>query len=215
MIPLLDGPPLDPDSGTAREWLAEELSKPAYHTEPSLWDRFARWLVRLLEGNGPSAGAPSWVLGLILAGVVIALGVVLARTLRRDRRHRAARPGAVLDDVRRDAAAYRRSAALAAERGDHDTQLLDSYRAIAAGAVERTLLTDLPGRTAREVALELTSVFPDAALRLTTAAADFDAVRYGGRQAGRDAAQRVSDLDGELARARPVLVELPAEATAR
>lgn len=200
----LDGPPLDPASETARQWLREELAKPIYHTEPSLWDRFLDWLQDLLQRTGPDAAAPRWLLGLLVAVALAAIIAVLVRTLRRDVATVTEPTGAVLGEEGLDAQAYRRRARLAASLGDHDAQLLDSYRAIAAAAVERVLLPELPGRTAHEVALELTMLFPSAAQALREAAADFDAVRYGQQHRTQADAERVAALDSELEHTRPV-----------
>lgn len=204
MILPLDGPPLDPASETAREWLREELTKSIYDTEPSLWDRFLDWLLDLLQRTGPDAAAPRWLLGLLVAVALGALVALLVRVLRRDVATVAGRTGAVLGEDGLDAQAYRRRARLAASRGDHDAQLLDSYRAIAAAAEERVLLPELPGRTAHEVALELAALFPSAAPALREAAADFDAVRYGQQHRTRADAERVTELDSELEHTRPV-----------
>ena len=50
---ILDTPPLDPTRGEGRRLLEEELSKPRYAVEPSLWDRFREWLLGLLDTTGP------------------------------------------------------------------------------------------------------------------------------------------------------------------
>lgn len=201
----LDGPPLDPPTETAREWLREELSKGIYHTRPSLWQRFLDWLLDHLPTGDGSLTAPDWLFRVLVAVAVVGILVLLVRTLRREVRAGRRRVGAVLTEEGLDAQAYRDRARRAAERGDVDAQLLDSYRAIAASGVERTLLTDLPGRTAHEVAVELAPVFPDAAGRLAAAADLFDAVRYGGKHVDRAAADGVTKLDRDLLATRPVL----------
>ena len=85
--------------------------------------------------------------------------------------------------------------------------MLEAYRALARAAVERTILDDLPGRTAHEVAVALGPVFPGTRARLAGAADAFDAVRYGRRPAPHAAATEVLDLDADLAGRRPVLPE--------
>lgn len=203
---LAGGPPLDPSSQQARQWLVEELRKPIYHTEPGLWERFKEWLLALLNGAGPSVGAPPWVLIVLVALILVGAVALLARNLRRSARMTETGRGGVLEEQGMDAAAYRVRAAQAAVAGDHDGQLLDSYRALAASALERTLLGELPGRTAHEVALELSPVFPDAAHRLREAADSFDAVRYGGLHCDAGTAAQVAALDVDLAATRPLLV---------
>jgi hypothetical protein len=89
--------------------------------------------------------------------------------------------------------------------GDWGTVLLDSYRAVVASAVERTILDELPGRTAHEASLELVRAFPVEHGDLRRAADRFDAVRYG-HEAGTEAdARAVLALDERLARTRPEL----------
>ena len=92
--------------------------------------------------------------------------------------------------------------------------MLEAYRAIARSAVERTLLDDLPGRTAHEVAVALVPVFPASAASLATAADVFDAVRYGRRAARVESARDRLALDAALATTRPVLPD-PATAGLR
>lgn len=113
--------------------------------------------------------------------------------------------GAVLEDPHLTARDYRDRAERAWRSGDWDAALLDSYRALAASADERTLLDDVPGRTAHEIALALATPFAEHAPALGDAADRFDDVRYGDRHATREQAERVRSLDSTLARTRPRL----------
>jgi hypothetical protein len=115
-----------------------------------------------------------------------------------------------VDDKGLSAADYRRRAHASTDRGDWDTALLDSYRALAASAVERTLLTELPGRTAHEVAVSLAPVFPDHADALASAASSFDDVRYGHRRTTKAQAVATTELDAKLLRTTPRLGHLVA-----
>jgi hypothetical protein len=206
-----DGPPLDPSSAEAQRWLRDELANGRYHAEPSWFQRFLSWLLDLL--NGPSTG--SLPPGLIVVVVLVLLAVaalVVARTLRREP---AARRGArgsssAVDEEGLSAVDYRGRARLALDHGDWDAALLDSYRAIAASAVERTVLTELPGRTAHEVAVALALAFPDHAPAVTRAAAAFDDVRYGHRRTSETQARAAAEVDTQLLRARPRLDQLVA-----
>ena len=204
-----DTPPLDPESAQAREWLLSELSKGRYHTQPGLLERFLTWLSSLFDlgsGTGPALpGAAVWVVVVVL---VVLVGVVLARVLRREAHTRPVGSDAVLDEPGMTAAAYRRRAEEAASRADWDAALLDSYRSIAQGSVERAILDDLPGRTADEVAHELGPVFPVDRDALRSAAVAFDKVRYGHLAAGEGAAREVSALEARLRAMRPILPEL-------
>lgn len=202
-------PPLDPTSPEARQWLEDELRKAMYREQPGLLDRLWSWLVDLLGSTGSPSLLPSWTIWLVALLAVLVIALVLARTLRAERRMTGSRREGVLDGPVRTAAEHRAMARDALASGDHDTAVLEGYRALARAAVERTLLDDLPGRTAHEVAVQLGPVFPAEATRLVTAADAFDAVRYGRRPATAEAARVVVALDESLLALRPVLPEAP------
>ena len=198
-----DGPPLDPTSPEARQWVRDELAR-GYQTEPTPWERFVEWLRDLLSSGPVSSALPSWVVPVVAALVLALVALLLLRLVRPEARtSRTTRgPGAV-DDEGLTATDYRRRAAAALDRGSWDDALLDGYRALAATAVERALLTPLPGRTAHEVAVALRPLFPDHGARLVEAADAFDAVRYGHVPAVERAARAVLAVDAELLRTRP------------
>lgn len=207
----LDAPPLDPSRAEGRRWLEDELAKTKYDVEPSLWQRFQEWLFGLFDATGP--GLPSWVFALVLLVALAVVALVVALLLRPEARAR--RTGAhdgVLDERGVDAAAYRRRARQALDAGDWQTALLDSYRAVVASAVERTILDELPGRTAHEASLELSRAFPTEYAGLRAAADRFDAVRYGHGPAVEADARAVVALDDRLARTRPELPGVVASA---
>lgn len=206
---LRAAPPLDPDRDEARRLLQHELDTGAYQLQESIVSRVLRWLTDLLpdlRGLGPMPSWVTWaVLGLVL---VAALAVIAFATRDRWRTARLEQPdrsGPVLDGGRLDAGHYRAAAQAALAAGDHGTALVEAYRAIAAGAIERTVLEDRPGSTAHEVAVALRAPFPDQRAELAAAADTFDAVRYGDRPAGRTEARTVLDLEERLRGATPVL----------
>lgn len=203
------GPPLDPSSPEARQWVLDELAKGRYRTEPSPWQRFVEWLQHLF-GSQPGVGlVPAWGAALVVAVVLAVLALVIVRLLRAEPSTRHGRTGgAVVDDEGLGAADYRARAGVARAAGDWDAALLDSYRALATSAVERTLLTDLPGRTAHEVAMELEALFPAHAASLAASAVEFDAVRYGHRRTTQARAVAAAGLDAELLGSRPTLGQL-------
>ena len=202
----LDAPPLDPSSPVAAQWVRDELASGHYLTNPSWWQRLVEWLRGLLD-SAPGAGIPRWVGMAVLLLLAAGVAAVVARVLRPEHRtsRRAGDRSTAVDDEGLGAADYRRRAQAAAARGDWDGMLLDGYRAIAASAVERTLLVELPGRTAREVAVALTPAFPGHASELAEAARHFDAVRYGHRSPTAQQARAVAGLDAALATTRPQL----------
>ncbi|WP_140736795.1 DUF4129 domain-containing protein [Pedococcus bigeumensis] len=206
-----DGPPLDPSSPEAQQWVRDELANGQYLTEPSWWQRFVEWLSHLFGGGSSPSLLPSWVAVLVVVVVVAVVALVVLRLVRPESVTRR-RPTAVaaVDDEGLSAADYRRRARASSDRGDWDTALLDSYRALAASAVERTLLTELPGRTAHEVAVSLGPVFPDHAEALASAASSFDDVRYGHRRTTRAQAAATTELDAELLQTKPRLGQVVA-----
>lgn len=197
-------PPLDPPNDEAHRWLAEELSKNKYATPWSLLDWIERLIDRLLPNQAGGLGIPGWVIPTVTV-VVLALAVFLVVRAGRWQYRRSAKAGALVDDPLLTAADYRRLSAEAEAAGDWDTVALQSFRAIAVHATERTLLDEAPGRTAHEVAVELAPVFPAFAKELTASANVFDIVRYAGRSTTKDAALATRRLDDDLRTTRPVL----------
>jgi len=196
---------LSPTPPEARGWLRKELSGPDYQ---SPWLESAiRWVSdqvrKILEGAGQLAGF-SPLITVLAAVVVIALLVWVLPRVRRESTVRTL-GGAVLEDATITARDYRARAAQALLDGGYDDAVLDGFRAIAKGMSERSLLDDAPGRTAHEVSLALTSLFPEHAERLAQAANLFDAVRYGHRRANASQAGQMLELDADLVATRPVL----------
>lgn len=208
-LPGLTGTPLDPDQEEARRLLQEELDSGDYRVEESWLVRLWRWFTDLLPDPasfGPLPGWSTWaILGVVGAAVVAGVLFVTRDRWRAARLSPTGPAGAVLDGMRRSAADYRSAAREAMDAGRLDDAVLEAYRAIAAGAIERTLLEDRPGRTAHEVALELGPTFVDSADALRRAGDIFDAVRYGDQRASTDQARAVLELEARLAQARPKL----------
>ena len=181
--------PVDPDAPEAREWLLDELSKQPYQTaKPTFFDLVAQqildWLGDALDwlssptGGGPTSDVPVWLLAVLIPVVLILVLAFLIYGLPRlNRRSRVT--GALFgeDDVR-DAVSLRKAAERAAAAGDYSTAIAELFRSIARGLAERTLVSTFPGTTAREFARRAAVAFPGEAEPLTTAASDFDGVRY-------------------------------------
>jgi hypothetical protein len=206
--------PVEPDAPEAREWLVGELSKPEYEAaRPSWFDLASQavwdWISSLFEGG---FGGPP-VVTLVILGVLLAVGIVLAFVLfgppRLNRRGVAV--GAVFGETDvRDAAALRRAAEAAAARGDWALAVEEMFRAIARGLAERAVLTTSPGTTAHALAEQASAAFPAFADRLRAAARIFDEVRYLGAPGTADSYQTVAELERELRAARPAIETAPA-----
>lgn len=200
---------VDPDRDEARRWLQAELRRGDYQLGESLIVRAWRWLTDRLPSLDVPGQLPPWAAWAVL-GVVLGAAAAVVAFAARDRWRRgslvtATDRGTVLEESGLTAADYRRRAAAADAAGDHAAALVDAYRAIAAGAVERALTDRGPGRTAHEISLLLGPIFPHEARRLAEGARLFDAVRYGGARVGEQEAAQVLELERRVRAARPVL----------
>lgn len=209
----LESPPLDPSTSEGRRLLADELAKDEYGSDEGLLRRalraFLDWFLGLFDGAAGETISAWWVLA-IVGGLLLILALALWAAIRLQPGRRAGRAaeGGVFEEAGISAAEYRRRAEQARARGDLGGAVLDAYRAIAAGAVERFILDDLPGATAREIAQSLVEPFPAEAAALRRAAGAFDAVRYGGQPVSSQTADEVLSLYERLTEAVPRL-EVP------
>ncbi|MGC1209567.1 MAG: DUF4129 domain-containing protein [Ornithinimicrobium sp.] len=197
--------PIDRDE--ARDLLVRELAKPEYNQRENPLVRFARWLSEQLDNLLnvlPGSGSLSAVLIIAVILIVISAVVFASRQRLRDRALSIKAARSVLGEENLSAKEFRARANRSAASGDWDAALLDYYRALTAGAGERTLLDDAPTRTAHEVAGALATTFPDHGAELGWSADAFDRVRYGQQSCTQAEAERVRDLDTTVQKARPV-----------
>jgi hypothetical protein len=169
-------PLLRPDPDPARDWVREELAKHEY--QPTPMERVLRWLNDLLDKlvHGLSGvGRLDPLLAVPLLVVLLGLVVLVLARLRRDP-SRPARTAAVLTEERISAAEHRALAARAMAEERWDDVVVESVRALAVGLVERDLIDDQPGATAREVADAGARLFTAEAGRLHRAAEAVDGV---------------------------------------
>jgi hypothetical protein len=206
---LIGEVPVDPDAGDARRRIIEELSKPEYEAaRPTWFDRLSAaigdWFASLrIGGDGPL----QWIVIVAIAVVVLALLVTAFLVFGLPRLNRRARSSGALfgvDDAR-SAEQMRRAAADAASRSDWAAAIEETYRALARGLAERTILTTTPGTTALGFASRASAAFPGFAAELHSAASAFDAVRYLGGAGSEEAYLEVAALESALRTERPVL----------
>ncbi|OFI39845.1 hypothetical protein BIU82_02015 [Arthrobacter sp. SW1] len=199
--------PVDPDRNEARRWAIEELAKPQYAAAQPNWleqllDDFLEWLGSL---NGDIPGpAPDWTWPLLvsLAVVLLIVAVIVVRPRLNAARKQAS--AAVFDaESNVDAGTFRKRAAAAAARGDWSTAVVEQFRAIVRSAEDRTVLDPQAGRTADEAAAQLARAFSGSQDRLETAAALFDAVKYGRAASGPEQYESLKSLDAELSTLKP------------
>lgn len=207
-LPRGDEPPVTIPRDPAREAAKRELSKRMYHeNDPGLVQRalnaFWDWVDKLF--GAASSATPGGVLGLVVI-VVAVLAVVAALWWRLGTPHRTPTSSAALfDDRPRSAAEHRAAAEAYAAQGHWNQAVQERMRAVVRSLEERALLDPRPGRTADEAAAEAGRTLPSHTDRLRAAARDFDDVTYGGRTAGSDTYQRLTELDRDLERTKPVL----------
>lgn len=203
---------LDPSNDEARRWLEDELKQGAYNPQPSWWDKLGdmidRWFSNLF-GNmfDSTAGPVPLIVSIVIALLILAGATYLVSRLRRNRRATdpAGADRAVLGSATLSAAEYRRLATEAFDGGDYFGSVLNSMRAIAQEAVERTLLTRARSLTAHEIAYRLIATFPTMVNELISGADVFDDIAYGGRTATRDDAAGLRALDAKLKSTKPRL----------
>lgn len=197
-----------PDEPTARGWLEQELTDPAYaQARPGLLER--AWEA-LQDALSQVEGPTSPLLLLVLLAVVVGvLALVVWRTgpLRAAARTGTAGTGDIGLEEHVTAAGYRARADAATAAGDWRTAVLDRFRALVRGLEERTVLDARPGRTADEAAHEAGVLLPSVADDLAAAARVFDDVAYGDRAATAEHHDRVRVADDAASRAR---LEVPA-----
>ena len=189
---------LSPGPGTARDWLRDELSRREY--QPSLSERFWHWVQdlfgKVLDAS-VGAGAFNPFVALVILALVTALAAFVLSRLRANPAGEAP-VGPVFTTERMSAADHRALAERAVARGDWDTTVVESMRALAAGLFERGLVVEETGATAHEISATAAQSFPAERERLERAAASFDETRYGGRLAGEPDAREILALEERL-----------------
>lgn len=202
MTPLLRAvstdPPLVPSPDDARTELRRELLKPEYHDQQvleRLLDAVDRWLGGVFDaaaGTPPLSAAAAILVAVLL---LVGLGLLVSKVRATPR---AATAGAVLADEVVTAAELRARARVALAEERYEDAVVDGFRAVTVGQVERGRLDDVPGATAHEVARALAADHPGLRDRVVDAARLFDLVRYGDREATREQAVGVLALDDAL-----------------
>lgn len=223
---------MTPDAEEARRWALEELSKQSYQDArpgliAQLTEQFLRFLSDLLNSvSGALNLDPALVL---IGGLVLLLGTAALII-------RAARPRMTPDkkggatqvfsgSPARSAQDHRHAAESAALRSDYRLAVIERFRAIARAAEERALLSPQAGRTADEVAHQLSGFFPAEAERLHWAGNLFNRLRYSVQEpeqkpsrdlaqgtgtqelltAGQEDYRALTGLETDLLRSRPVM----------
>lgn len=201
--------PVDPDADEARDWIITELGDPRYQAaQPTWFDElsaaFLEWLGSL---GGGTVGGPSGLLLTIVIVIVVAAIVAAFWIFGKPAMNRRSAVGRTLfgssDD--RTADDMRRAAESAAARGDFSLAIEESFRALARGLAERTILATSPGTTAHGFAVKAGATFPDLMADLAAAADVFDRVRYLDGVGSEQEYRLIAALERELRSARAPL----------
>jgi len=203
--------PVDPTAPDARELLREELSKQEYQAaRPTWFDLLAKWVQDRIEdllSGATGGGPPGAPIGIVLVLIAVALVIAfLVFGLPRINRRSAVSGALFGEDDFRDAAGIRAAAESAAARGEYELAITESFRAIARGLAERTILTVNPGSTARDFSERAGVPFPALAADFAAAAIVFDDVRYLDRPGTREHYDQVAALEKLARQTKPALV---------
>ncbi|GIH74506.1 DUF4129 domain-containing protein [Planobispora longispora] len=209
---MISDVPVDIARDAAREAAARELAKPIYPKE-SWWDRLLenvrQWVDDLI--NAASGLPGGWFSILLLALLIAGVAVPVLTMARRATRARAGgRAGELFGARIRTAAEHRAAAEAHAARQEWAEAIRERLRAIARDLEDRAVVEQLPGRTADELAAEAGRALPAFAGELLRGARLFDDVTYGDLPGTAEGYGYLTDLDGRLRQAKPVLSGGPA-----
>ena len=184
-----------PDKDEAQRWVTDELAKPEYGYELTPLTRFIsrilQWIADAFEGGQTPPPLEFWLLIGFGLAVIVAIAIVLFNPGRLARRHQS---GAVFDGEAVTLLQAQQHLALAIQAKDWDNALVWAFRILVLSLAERGMLKDGPGVTAYEAAIAAARTAPTDRDQFLTAAASFDAVRYGDASADEAMTRQVIGL---------------------
>lgn len=191
-------PALDPDGATGRRWAREELQRGEYSEEQTFLERLDATLQdlwrQLVDSFDPQENPWGTV---ILVVFVLAIVAFIVWRVGRPKAGSLDLPGRKTfeGEATRPAHETRAAAEAAAQAGDFSLAVQERFRAAVATLSERGLFT--PGRadTADEVARAIAAQVPGLAAHAAPAAAAFDDVTFGDREASADTYAVVTQFD--------------------
>ncbi|UOE22072.1 DUF4129 domain-containing protein [Thermobifida halotolerans] len=191
------------DEGARIAW--DELSDPVYgEAQPSLLERLLQWFDDRLEDllGRAEAALPGgwWTLGALL----VVLALLVAALIWYLRPGRVSRRAAPLDSsAEMTADDHRGLAERHAARGAYAEAIRERLRAVVRDLEDRAVISPRLGRTATELAAEASAVLPERRAELHRAAALFNDVWYGDREATSEGYGLLCALDDALRSAVP------------
>ena len=196
-------PPSDHDPEAVRQLADEVLADRRYdEAAPSLLDRALEWLgeqLARLIGSLVGGGGGAIVAWIILLGFAGAVVYLLVRYGRITLPAIAAGPEPqVMVELTRPAREWRAEADRLEAEGRWREGLRCRYRALVADLVRRGTIPEQAGRTAGEYARDVAAREPDAAPSFAAATELFEAVWYGGADAGPADAERFRGFEARV-----------------
>lgn len=185
VLPARADGPVDP--AQVRRDVERVMSQRRFSYEPSLVQRFLRWLgekMPSVDGGGSTfaGGAPAWVAWLIIlltAVAAVVIGVLMVRSRRRAGKDDDDRPLSETEvEHRRRASDWRSEAERFEAEGAWKEALRARYRELVRTLVDRHQLPDVPGRTTGELRGDLVATTPTAADAFDTACLTFELAWY-------------------------------------
>ena len=191
---------LDPGPDEARRLLERELSRSDYR-EPLL-ERVLGWFQDLVGSVAVGSGGLGTAVSLVVLLVLLGLAALALSRLRRGT-GRVAPAAAVFGEARLGAAEHRTAARAAYDGARWDDVVVESVRALAAGAFDRGVLAERAGVTVHELVAAAGRGLPDERQALLGLGRAFDEVRYGDRHADAEVARAALELEARVAATTP------------
>lgn len=192
-------PSIDIDRDAAHEAAQRELNKPIYpkhSVSDMIMEKINEFFMRLLEKSSQVSGG--WFTVSVLL-ILVAIGVIVAIHIARNTM-RTNRGGdyELFEAGQLSAAQHRATAESFAAEGNWAAAIRHRLRAVARELEETGVLTQVPGRTANELAVDAGEALPHLTGELSQAATAFNDVTYGERPGTQAAYQMIVDLDDHL-----------------
>ncbi|MDP7738255.1 DUF4129 domain-containing protein [Mycobacterium paragordonae] len=192
-------PAIDIDRDAAHDAAQRELNKPIY-PRPSLTDeiidKINEFLFKLVLKTSHISGG--WFTVTVLV-ILVAIAIFVAiRIARRTMRTRRGGDYQLFGAGQLTAAQHRATAEAFAAEGNWAAAIRHRLRAVARELEETNVLTQVPGRTANELAHDAGEALPHLVGELSQAATAFNDVTYGERPGTQAAYQMIADLDDHL-----------------
>ncbi|OBK20449.1 hypothetical protein A5634_12880 [Mycobacterium asiaticum] len=192
-------PFIDIDRDAAHDAAQHELSKPIYPRQSLtdvIMDKINEFLQRLMLKSSHVQGG--WFTITVLVILVVIAIFVAVRIARRTMRTNRGGDYELFDAGQLTAAQHRATAEAFAAEGNWAAAIRHRLRAVARELEETGVLTQVPGRTANELANDAGAALPHLAGELSQAATAFNDVTYGERPGTQTAYQLIADLDDHL-----------------